>query len=336
MTARTKAPAKRNGRRKRGDDRAVEPRREKRRPPPAPASKQNRRTKPKAAPAEPVPRAPKVPLRARALVWRERARSAWARTRRPLWVAARVGLVLVVVAGAVAVGRLVERHVRTSPAFATKTIALEGAERLGREEVLEAAGLAPGQNVFDMAPEDAQARLVAHPWIAEAVVRRRLPDTFEVSVREHRAVAVLALGRAEDEGDALYLVGEDGTVFKRVTEGDPLDLPVITGIDRARFSRDRAWRASVLVEIVALLSDYRGAGLWRREPIGEVHVGPDDGLSLYVGEDATQIRLGRGPFRQKLRRLRRVLDRLDEREASPAYVLLDNVRRPDRVTVRLR
>ena len=41
-------------------------------------------------------------------------------------------------------------------------------------------------------------------------------------------------------------------------------------------------------------------------------------------------------LRPKLRKLRRVLERLDETESRPEYVVLDNVRRPDRVVVRLR
>ena len=55
-----------------------------------------------------------------------------------------------------------------------------------------------------------------------------------------------------------------------------------------------------------------------------------------VGADATHVRLGQRPFRQKLRRLRRVLDRLQKRHDRAAYVYLDNRRRPDRVTVKLR
>jgi cell division protein FtsQ len=247
----------------------------------------------------------------------------------------------VFLAGAVAVGRLVERHVRTSPAFATQEIRIEGNERLDRETIERAASLAVGQNAFEVGPEEAEARLVGHPWVASADVGRRLPGFFDVVVREHHAALVISLagGALDEEGSAsggLYLVAEDGTVFKRVGEGDPVDLPVVTGIDRGRFIRDRAFRTSVLLEVVALLHDYRGAGLWRRIPIGEIHVESDDGLSLYVGDDALHVRLGRAPFRQKLRRLRRVLDQLEAEDSRAAYVYLDNVRRPDRVTVRLR
>ncbi len=263
---------------------------------------------------------------------RERAiglRALGEKLRRPAELFVRSVLVIAVGVGAVALGRLVERHVRTSPAFAVREIELDGHVRLTREEVLETAGLSLGRNVFEVSQEDAEERLRAHPWIAEAHVRRRLPGRYEIDVRERRAVALWVLGE-------VFLVAEDGAVFKQAEEGDPIDLPVITGVDRARFVRDRAFRTSVLLEAVALLSDYRGAGLWAREPIGELHVERDDGLSLYVGEDATYVRLGHGPFRAKLRRLRTVLDQLAQRSARAAYVYLDNERRPDRVTVRVR
>jgi cell division protein FtsQ len=257
-----------------------------------------------------------------------RAARVRARLEAPLRAAGRALVVLACVAGCVAVARLVERHVRTSPAFATREIRVEGRSRLTEREVIEAAGLAVGRNAFDMGPEQAAERLRDHPWIASAHVERRLPGSFVVKLRERRAVAVLALG-------ALYLVAEDGAVFKRVAVGDPVDLPVVTGIERERFTTDRAWRTSLLLEVVALLHSYREAGLQRSTPVGEVHVEPDGGLSLYVGGDALHARLGRAPFREKLSRLRRVLDRLAQDKQQAAYVYLDNVRHPDRVTVRL-
>lgn len=287
-------------------------------------SRVNRRVRKKPEEAAPPPE-PRPTLRERL----GGVRALGARLRRPVELFVRGVLVIAVGVGAVALGRLVERHVRTSPAFAVREIEVDGHVRLTREEILDAAGIELGRNVFEVAQEDAERRLAAHPWIAEAHVRRRLPGTYRIEVRERRAVALLVLGD-------VFLVAEDGAVFKRAEEGDPIDLPVITGVDRERFTRDRGFRTSVLLEAVALLSDYRGAGLFRREPIGELHVEPDDGLSLYVGEDATYVRLGHAPFRGKLRRLRTVLDELAQRSARAAYVYLDNERRPDRVTVRVR
>jgi cell division protein FtsQ len=251
------------------------------------------------------------------------------RLRKPAEIVFRSVLVIAIGAGAIALGRLVERHVRTSPAFALREIEVDGHVRITEAEILETAGVAMGRNVFDVSPEDAQQRLSEHAWIDEARVERRLPGTLRIHVRERRPVALVALPE-------VYLVAEDGAVFKRVENDDPVDLPVITGIDRGRFTRDRGFRTSILLECVALLHDYRAAGLSGREEIGEVHVESDDGLSLYVGEDSLYVRLGHGPFRAKLRRLRTVEEELERRGARAAYVYLDNERRPDRVTVRIR
>ncbi|MCA9608038.1 MAG: FtsQ-type POTRA domain-containing protein [Myxococcales bacterium] len=290
--------------------------------------KRNRRIRPKAAP-EVAPEEPKPTMSERLGGVRGRVSAFGARLKRPAELALRTLVVVAIGVGAVALGRLVERHVRTSPAFEVTAIELEGHVRLTREEVLTQAHLELGQNVFDVAPEEAEAALLEHPWIAEASVTRRLPGSYAIEVRERRPVALLALGD-------VFLVSENGEVFKAVGEDDPIDLPVITGIDRSRFTHDRVYRTSILLEAVALLSDYRGAGLARREPIGELHVERDDGLSLYVGGDATYVRLGHGPFREKLVRLRTVLDELGGRGARAEYVYLDNERRPDRVTVRVR
>lgn len=268
--------------------------------------------------------------------WNNRFSGLSGRLERPVAVAKRVGalalrglLVVAIAGGAIAVGRLIEAHVRRSPAFATKVIELQGNQRLDREAVLKSATLAIGTNAFSVSPEEAERALLKNPWIASASVVRRLPETYTIAIEEREAVAVLALEQP-------YLVAGDAAVFKRWETGDPDELPLITGVDQASFADDRAYRTSVLVNAVALLHDYRDAGLWRRAPIQEIHVESDEGLTLYIGSEATAVRLDRAPFRKKLGRLRRVLDQLEAKDAEPAYVYLDNVRRQDRVTVRLR
>lgn len=247
----------------------------------------------------------------------------------PLRIAARLVLAATLVAASVAIVRFVDRYARSSPEFAIATLSISGNTRVPTDELEEAMGLAIGDNVFSRSPEEVRAALEAHPWVASATVRRRLPRTFEVEVRERSAALLLLL-------ETPYLVDEDGTVFKAFEEGDPVDLPVVTGVDAERFAAERGYRTELLTAGIALVHEWDAASLTRREPIGEIHVEPDEGLTLFVGEDGTEVRLGRGPYRGKLGRLRRVLDELGRRQSRPLYVYLDNVRRPDRVTVRVR
>ncbi len=135
--------------------------------------------------------------------------------------------------------------------------------------------------------------------------------------------------------DQLYLVSREGAVFKRLGVDDPVDLPVITGIASERFYDDLDYRTAILLRSMAVLQDYEGAGLAKREPVSEIHFEGVHGIELFVGSDGMNVRLGNGQHRQKLRRLRQVLERLAREKTRPSYVYLDNVRSPERVTVRL-
>ena len=219
--------------------------------------------------------------------------------------------------------------VRRSALFSVRTVRVEGNHHLTAERIRALSGIALGQSVFEVSPAEAQARLEQSPWVAQADVERRLPNTFVVQLTEHRPVLLLSL-------DQPYLVADDGMVFKQAGVDDPVDLPVLTGVDRARFTAERAYRTSVIADALGLLGDYRGSGLSAAEPVDEVHVESTGGLSIYIGSDAMFVRLGRPPFLTKLRRLRTLLQHFASSDRRPAYVYLDSPSRPDRATVYLR
>jgi cell division protein FtsQ len=234
-----------------------------------------------------------------------------------------------VVAGAVAwIGQQTIEYARTADAFAIREVVIEGNHRLEAIDVRRAAGVQIGSNAFEVSTETARDHLLQHPWIKEATVVRRLPNRVRIDIVERTPVALVAL-------DQLYLVSEDGAVFKRMGVDDPADLPVITGIASERFYDDFKYRRAVLLRSMALLQDYEGAGLADQEPVSEIHFEGQTGIELFVGQDGMHVRLGEGQHRQKLRRLRQILDRLSREKARPSYVYLDNVRSPERATVRL-
>jgi len=256
--------------------------------------------------------------------------------------------VCLALASAWGLARFVQRHLTTAPAFAVDAIDVKGLARVERSEVLLAAGLELGVNVFAQRPEDVRARLLRHPWILSAQVERKLPSRMFISVVERAPVALLVVeacssgsARSEDdpacdEASSLYLASADGKLFKRLSGKDPVDLPVITGVSRQRFASDPDLQRRILVEAVALMHAYRNSGLWQQNPLGEIHLEANDGYSLYVGEDLTYVRLGAKPFDQKLLRMKKVFERLEREHARAEYIYLDNEQRPDRVAVRLR
>ena len=289
------------------------------------AARNRRRPEPK-GPSLPKPR--RGP-RERIAAARESA-ATWALTHRS--TLRRMRLVLVascVLAGLTWVGARTAAYVRSADAFAIDEVRIIGNQVLEDIDVRRAAHLQIGSNVFEVSAEEARNHLLRHPWIEDATVFRKLPGQVRIEVVERTPVALVAL-------DRLYLVSDEGVVFKRLGVDDPVDLPVITGIASERFYDDLDYRTEVLLGSMALLHDYEGAGLADREPVSEIHFDGANGIELFVGQDGLNVRLGQGQHRQKLRRLRSVLERLSRENTRPSYVYLDNVRSPERVTVRLR
>ena len=262
-------------------------------------------------------------------------------------LAVRVVLIGAALAGLGVTTHLVKRHLTTAAAFAIDTIDVKGLARVDRAELLATAGIKLGGNVFTLSPEEVRSRLRTHPWIIDAQVTRTLPSSFALTVKEREPVAIMlvetcgASGRDDDslcdEPSLLYLISADGKMFKRVGGKDPVDLPVITGITRKRYSEDPEQRERILRDALSLLSEYRAESLWERSPIQEIHLEPNDGFSIYVGADSlTFVRLGMPPFAAKFRRLKRVFERLGKEQAGAEYVYLDNEQHPDRVAVGMR
>ena len=231
-----------------------------------------------------------------------------------------------VVAGGVALGY---RFVTTSPRFALADVEIRGARALDPASVRGLVPARPGTNLFSIDLAAVAAAVGADPWIAKASVHRELPRALVVDIAEQHAAAVVDLG-------ALYLASADGRPFKRadVDRGEGANLPVVTGVDREQFLADPDGAAAVIERGLHAIAAWRASG---RPDVGEVHVDPRRGLTLYTRDDAVAIRLGDVDGDQLSARLR-TFDTAwaalapDERRRARA-VHLDNRTRPDHVTV---
>src|SRR5690606_20760917 len=90
------------------------------------------------------------------------------RLKRPGSIALKILLGCAALCAALALGRVLQQHLTTSKAFAIDKIEVTGLSRIERPELLAAAGIDLGRNVFERNPAEVKARLLKHPWIAEA------------------------------------------------------------------------------------------------------------------------------------------------------------------------
>ena len=108
-------------------------------------------------------------------------------------------------------------------AFAVERITLTGNQRLNRQQICDQSLIQLGANILAVNLTTARKRLLAHPWIAEVYIQREIPDGIHFHIREHRAVAVIDLGRK-------FLLDESGALFKELEATDTVTLPGVHGL----------------------------------------------------------------------------------------------------------
>lgn len=191
------------------------------------------------------------------------------------------------------------------------SIRVEGAERLAPETVLREARLSGGERILLTRLGVVERRVEGLPAIRDATVRRRLPSTVVITVREREPVA--RLGGTED----LY-AGEDGVVFEARSS---TPLPVLVG-----WKGDARPGARLAEPAGRVLSAFAGFPAILREGTMRIELG--DQLTLAVGEE-TEIRFGEPvEVEAKGAAAAAVLREAGSRGEQPAYVDVRSPRAP--------
>ena len=192
------------------------------------------------------------------------------------------GLAIVVVGGplllwqtgrlstiAVALGRFAVDETRRA-GFAVDEVLLEGRRLAPRAAVTGAVGLKRGDAIFGFDPAKVRERLVAIPWIRDAVVERRLPDTVRIRIIERRPMALW------QRNGRLALVDDEGTVITDAPRAVARfrNLLIVVGPDAPRHAAtliamiesepQLARRVSAAVRV--------GERRWNVELIGDIRV----------------------------------------------------------------
>lgn len=258
---------------------------------PAPRRKPAARRRPPAAPVKPPVALPVSP-----------------RGLRKLLLGLFLPLTLAAVFGALALAGVPQRWWRQTTAavaaqgFEVRHFEVNGAHEMGRMPIY-AAALPGGQPaIWETDIHAIRERLLALPWVSDASVSRRLPDTLVIDITERRPAALWQYQHR------LHLVDATGRVLARDNLGRFAKLPLIVGPG----ANDRAAEALALlakepklaprIEALTLVGGRR----WDvRFETGETLALPDTdaarALSKFARVDADGNLLGKGVERFDMR-----------------------------------
>ena len=134
------------------------------------------------------------------------------------------------------------------------------------------------QGFFAVRLDDAQVALAKLPWVEEAEVSKKWPDVLEVSIHEHRPLAVW---------DEDKLLSERGRIYPRSAMGDalPKGLPQLGGDPRqvaevlAFYNQTRELFGPIGLGVRELRQDARGSWSLRLSNGAQVLIGRQDAES---------------------------------------------------------
>jgi len=180
--------------------------------------------------------------------------------------------------------------------FSVQEIRVRGGRRVGGSEIVSMTGLRRGMKIWKIDPKGIEAKVSRHPWVRRVIVRREFPRRVVIQIEEWVAKGIVVFGE-------LYYVNAEGFIFKKITEGETVNYPLITGLRRAdiesHVTSDRQRIAAAL-----RLSDLFGEN---SITISEFHFDSHRGVVVYPVSYPVALRMDWGEWPEKVRRLKRVL-----------------------------
>jgi len=171
------------------------------------------------------------------------------------------------------------------PYFQIKEVKVEGNERLSQEDIVKDLRLPPRASLLTIDLAGIGRNLRENPWIKVASLRRQLPSTLVVKVKERTPLAIFMAARP-------YLIGEEGVVLRELEWEELPDLP-----------RLRVVASYVLSpgERISTPDFSKAVELWQRLTVNS----PLQGMKLkeiaLEGEGSFALNFGPGTPRLKLR-----------------------------------
>jgi len=112
--------------------------------------------------------------------------------------------------------------------LSVEDVLVEGRNHTDRDTLLATLGLTRGTPILTFDPHAAKARLEALPWVREAMVERRLPDTIFLRLNEREPMALW-----QNDGQ-LAVIDRGGRVIPGAQATAFAKLPLLVGEDAAR------------------------------------------------------------------------------------------------------
>ena len=189
--------------------------------------------------------------------------------------------------------------------FRLKSVEVDGQlAHITYDDVKNFANLKADTNIFSVNLKNVQKDITNKAWVREVAVARKLPSTIWIYVSEYKPFALLS------DNDGLYLLDENGVVFKKLDAVDEKDFPVITG----------ASDDFEIKKAVELLKTYENSLLADYFVPAEINMDDARGYSIAIAGYGVMLRLGFDRIEEKLKMLHSMLGAISIDKGRMKYI----------------
>lgn len=192
------------------------------------------------------------------------------------------------------------------PYFNIKNIDVTGMSRITRDFILEKTEINSGKNIMRVNPAKAIKILESETWIESAEVSMKMPDTVNINIKERAATALI-------DFDDFYIVDANGKVFKKLEDGDPDNLPIITGLAYQDTVDANSPGNALWITVQDVLK--KGAEQDAVIPVGQIkRISADYQMGINLSlNNGPLIKLGSTDLETKLERISRIMHNKNSR-----------------------
>lgn len=200
----------------------------------------------------------------------------------------------------------------TSEYFAVTDITVTGNSQVKTDDILKVCGLRKGENSLLVNVHKAEQKLVDNPWIENASIRRELPGTFIITIKER---VPLFCARKDN---TLYYINAKGEIIAPVTTENFRSLPVLEigpGGDEA------------LPMVAEFVEEFRHAGFpFDISQISWIRLSAGDGFELYWETRRLRLSIGVENWKDNLKRIASVVTDIEKRKET---IMVTSIRASD-------
>ena len=205
-----------------------------------------------------------------------------------------------------------------------KKIEISGTKRVLKEDILKLADLTFEKNILEINLFSIEKRIISHPWIQSAYVKRNLDSVLSISIVEHEPLAIAKIGNLAD-----LLINTLGRPFKEYNpQNDSVkNLPVITGLELSNSNNLYEFNGTLFNSIMGFLqtNDCDNIGQIMGNKNTGVTIEAKDIYNQHPIEEPgiVQIKLGFNNFKAKLNKAKNISEYIDKNYPEKSICSMD-------------